>query len=68
MNTKELEMKKVAFSKIGPSFEELNDYEMMELDGQGTAWLIPVSKVVSASSPYCVASLAVSIITYCTFH
>lgn len=68
MNTRKLEMERLALSKIGPSFEELNDYEMMEFDGQGTEWLVPISNAVSASSPYCAASLAVSIITYCAFH
>ncbi len=68
MNTRELEIKNMALSKIGPSFEELNDYEMMEFDGQGTGWLIPISKAASASSGWCLASLAVSVISYCTFH
>lgn len=68
MNTRELEIKNMALSKIGPSFEELNDYEMMEFDGQGSAWLIPISKAISASQAYCLASLAVSIISYCAFH
>lgn len=68
MNTREFEMKNMALSKIGPSFEELNDYEMMEMDGQATAALSPVTAAASASSGWCLASLGISIITYCTFN
>ena len=70
MNTRELEIKNMALSKIGPSFEELNDYEMMAFDGQdgGTDWLVPVSVAASASSGWCLAGLGISIISYKVFH
>ena len=46
---------------VGPAFEELSEGAMMEIDGE---WLTPVSAAASASSPWCLSGLSLSIITY----
>jgi hypothetical protein len=53
---------------VGPAFEELTEGTMMEMDGEGTEWLTPVSTAISASSPWCLSGLSVSIITYTVVH
>ena len=49
---------------VGPAFEELSEGAMMEIDGEATAFLTPVSAAASASSPWCLSGLSLSIITY----
>ena len=53
---------------VGPAFEELTEGAMMEMDGEGTEWLTPVSTAISASSAWCLSGLSVSIITYTVVH
>lgn len=47
---------------IGPSFEELDDETMMDLDGE---WTPLTWSPVAASSAYCITGASVSIISYC---
>ncbi len=55
-------MNDLAMEMVGPSFEELDDSMMMEMDGEWTplAW-----SPVAASSGFCATGAAASIISYC---
>ena len=53
---------------VGPAFEELSEGAMMEMDGEGSEWLIPVSKAITTSSGWCLSAFSVSVISYTIIH
>lgn len=55
-------MENMAMGMVGPSFEELDDAMMMEIDGE---WTPLTWSPVAASSGFCVTGAAASIISYC---